>query len=117
VKPPALPEAKLTGPSVTGYRDLVHAKDLAKVDPGLGDKFNVDKQGFTRCATTACAIATYFCGAVASSLIYAGPQDLTHSGVAGLRRLVHDIRSRGRARGVTPQVSSWLWPDTTRCPC
>lgn len=61
--------------------------ELLMFGEDLGDRFLLEgHDGFTRCSTTAYALATYFCGAHAARWVYALEDDA--GGVAGLRESV-----------------------------
>ena len=71
-------DASLTKNTFKGKSNLVALEEV------LGDRFLLDDHvGFTRCSTTAYALATYFCGAHAARWVYA--LEDAASGVAGLR--------------------------------
>jgi hypothetical protein len=64
----------------------------------LGDAFNFQKGGYTRCAVAAYATVTYFCGAAAAAHAYTHAESLRGAGalraaIAAVRRV--DARSQG----------------------
>jgi hypothetical protein len=78
------------------------SSDLAVFGEDLGDRFLMDgHEGYTRCATTAYALTTYFCGAQPASLVYALRD--SGSGVAGL------VNSISVARGFGAPFPQAVW--------
>jgi hypothetical protein len=79
---------------------LVGGSTLQHVAHGeaLGDAFNFQKGGYTRCAVAAYATVTYFCGAAAAAHAYTHAESLRGAGalraaIAAVRRV--DARAQG----------------------